>query len=108
VIDVAFVVFRVVLATLLVACNAIPSMVRWVAGLRGQDDAGRRPASPGSPATVATIVQAGSYGECAEAVLAAWLLAGRLSEAQYREGMAILAEREALRRPLVVPPDCQA
>lgn len=44
-------------------------------------------------------------GERAEAVLAGWLLAGCLSAEQYRRDMAVLAAREAHRRPPLTPLD---
>ncbi|MEV0724366.1 hypothetical protein AB0I37_16515, partial [Micromonospora purpureochromogenes] len=43
--------------------------------------------------------------ERAEATLVALLLAGDLPAAQYQRDMAALAVRDALRNPMVVPPE---
>jgi hypothetical protein len=111
VIEVASVVFFIVLALLLAAVDGAPSVVRWFARFRTREVTGPRPASastsaePGDPwATVAAINQADSHGERVEAVLTTRLFAGHLSAEQYRQGMAVLAEQDAIRRPLVVPP----
>lgn len=41
----------------------------------------------------------------AEAVLVAYRLDGSLAAADYRDGMAQLAARDAIRNPMVVPPE---
>lgn len=46
-----------------------------------------------------------SENESAEAFLAARLLAGELSADGYRHAMALLAARDAVSHPLVVPPE---
>jgi hypothetical protein len=45
------------------------------------------------------------HGERAEAVLTTRLLASHLSAEEYRHGMAALAEQDAARCRLVVPPE---
>jgi hypothetical protein len=100
----ALAVFLIVL----VAVAVVSSASAWVARCRSRDATGPQPASP-RPADLCAISEAisrgGSHGEHVEAVLTAWLLAGHLSAEEYRRDMAILAARDALRHPLVTPPD---
>jgi hypothetical protein len=64
-----------------------------------------------SPPAVHAVVHAAaasaieSDDELAEAVLAASVAAGYLSQARYRRAMEILAAQDAQRHPLVVPPE---
>jgi hypothetical protein len=101
VIEMAFAVFLIVLATVGIAS----SVVGWFARRRSRDAPGPGTPGPVDPwASLAAIFQADSHGDRAEAVLITWLLAGHLSAEEYREEMAVLAARDALRRPLVAPP----
>jgi hypothetical protein len=103
VIGVAVVVFLAVLALLAVMEIGlpVPRVLRrlwpW-----GHDRAtGSAPQPPGFAASSGRDVD----GERAEALLVADLLAGTLPADRYRQGMAVLAARDALRHPVVVPPD---
>ncbi|GII23080.1 hypothetical protein [Planosporangium mesophilum] len=98
-----FVVFLIVLALLLATVDVAPSVGRWFARSRARR-AARRLSSEGADAA-AVVATGTANSDRAEAVLVAALLMGRLSPAQYRSAMADLAARDALRRPLVVPPD---
>ncbi|MGC9669749.1 hypothetical protein ACNTMW_24780 [Planosporangium sp. 12N6] len=101
------VLFLIVLALLLATTDVAPSVVRWIARQRRRDTTGLRPRSPGqvdAQTILEVIFRADSHGERVEAVLTTWLLAGALSGEEYRQEMAVLAARDALRHPLVAPP----
>ncbi|RSM50427.1 hypothetical protein DMB66_43285 [Actinoplanes sp. ATCC 53533] len=92
----ATMIFMVLLTITLVA---IVVATAWVAVKDTADeapeesskDSARSPA-PGVPETL-------------EGVLAGQLLAGEINAAQYRRAVQRLAERDALRHPLLVPPE---
>jgi hypothetical protein len=103
VLDVAFALVVIALTLLVASLELGPSALSQPARLRPRSEG--RPRSPLSkPPVTLTSRTADVVGECAEAVFTAHRLAGDLSAAQYRHGMAVLAAQDAVRRPLVVPP----
>jgi hypothetical protein len=103
--EVTFALFTIALVLLVASLEFGSSIPSQLARLRARGEDRSQAPPPKPPVTSATTRMAvGADVECAEAVLTAHLLAGRLSAAQYRQGMAVLAAQDAVRRPLVVPP----
>ncbi|NJC73521.1 hypothetical protein HC031_27905 [Planosporangium thailandense] len=102
----AFAVFLIVLGLLLTSVGVTASAAGWLA--RRHNGRAAQPAPPprAKPwADLMSIFHADAQDGRIEAVLTRWLLAGHLSADEYRDEMAVLAERDELRHPLVVPPD---
>lgn len=102
----AFAVFLIILGLLLATVGVAVSTAGWLARRRNRRAAGSVPPPRAKPwADLMAIFHADAQDGRVEAVLTRWLLAGHLSADEYREEMAVLAERDELRHPLVVPPD---
>lgn len=99
----ALLVFLVVFA-LLAALEAAQRISHQLHRLPRSDGGLTRPSQP-DPCVAPVASAAAVDVECAEAALVALLLAGDLPAAQYQRDMAALAARDALRNPLVVPPE---
>ncbi|MER6591107.1 hypothetical protein ABT214_04455 [Micromonospora purpureochromogenes] len=96
--------FFLVVFALLAAIEAAPRISRWLHRLARSDGSLAR-AFQLDPGVARVASRALTDVERAEAALVALLLAGDLPAAQYQRDMAALAVRDALRNPLVVPPE---